>query len=233
MARLTKEQIVEKINALTDKLNRLEERWERKQVKMEKEFQKDLARCPYEEVYYAGGSGIVTEELLRKHYEFDKQFEKEQYEESVQKAKDDIDKLESRLNCMMIKELEVNTYAELRRPIPELVVAVRTLVQDWIDYEKRHPECMQYYSTMSEEMLNDFVVIPIAENITMRCYYKIGKIASFSKPTITYGKIDIYCWNAEKERCHLYATIVYGYQRTNAYGTTFDVRPHIRTITGV
>lgn len=231
MARLTKEQIVSKINALTEKLNRLEERWERKQIKMEKEFQENLARCPYEEVYYAGGSGIVTEDMLRKHYDFDKKFELEQYEDSVQKAKDDIDELESRLNCMMVKEAEVKTYAELRKPIPELVVAVRTLVQNWIDYEKRHPECMQYYSTMSEEMLNDFVVMPIAENVTLRCYYRIGKIASFSKPTITYGKIDIYCFNAENERCHLFATIVYGHQRTNAYGTTFDVRPHIRTLT--
>ena len=43
MARLTKDQIIEKINTLTEKLNRLEERWERKQIKMEKEFQKDLA----------------------------------------------------------------------------------------------------------------------------------------------------------------------------------------------
>lgn len=230
MARLTKEQIVSKINALTEKLNRLEERWERKQIKMEKEFQKNLARCPYEQVCMVGNY-TVTEEMLRKHYEFDKKFELEQYEDSVQRAKDDIDELESRLNCMMVKEAEVNTYAELRKPIPELVVAVRTLVQNWIDYEKRHPECMQYYSTMSEEMLNDFVVMPIAENVTLRCYYRIGKIASFSKPTITYGKIDIYCFNAENEQCHLFATIVYGHQRTNAYGTTFAVRPHIRTLT--
>lgn len=232
MARLTKEQIVEKINALTDKLNRLEERWERKQVKMEKEFQKDLARCPYEQICMAGNY-IVTKEMLRKHYEFDKQFEREQYEESVQKAEDDIDELKSRLECMMVKEAEVNTYAEIRKPIPELVVAVRALVQDWIDQEKKNPEYMRYYSTMSEEMLNKFVVMPIAEEITCRCYYKIGKIEKFTEPCVRYGKIDIYCFNKEKQHCRLYATVVCGHQRTNEHGTTFDVRPHIRTITGV
>ena len=226
MARLTKDQIIEKINTLTEKLNRLEERWERKQIKMEKEFQKDIARCPYEQICMAGNY-TVTEEMLRKHHEFDKQFEQKLYEESVQKAEDDIEELKSRLNCLMVKELEANTYAELRKPIPELVKAVRCLVQNWIDFEKHQPEHMRYYSTMQEKFLMEFVVMPISEEITIRSFYKIGKISRFTEPMIRYGKIDIFCFNDEGKHCHLYATVVCGHQRTNEHGTTFDVRPHL------
>lgn len=233
MARLTKEQIVEKINQLNEKLNRLDAAYARKLEKIEKDLQKELKKVPYEVVSMVGIPYMVTEEVARKNSNFDREFADKNYEESVQRCKDDIASLESRLPVIALKECEINAYEEMRQPPKELVEAFREIVNEWIADELTKPEEMRYYATFTEEELEKWVICEMAKEVAFRVFPVIGKIHHFTTPNFIYGKIDIYCSNEAGDSCHLTATIVHGHYRTNQHNTTFKVRPHIRSYVGV
>lgn len=233
MARLTKEQIVEKINQLNEKLNKLDAAYARKLEKIEKDLQKELKKVPYEFKTMVGASYMVTEDLARKHSDIERQIADENYEESVQRCKDDIASLESRLPVIALRENEINTYEEMRQPPQGLIDAFREIVNEWIADELTKPEYMRYYATLTEKQLNEWVICEMAKEVAFRVFPVIGKINKFTTPDFKYGKIDIYCSNEAGDSCHLTATIVHGHYRTNQHNTTFKVRPHIRSYVGV
>lgn len=230
MAKLTKEQYIEKINSLNEKYERIELRHSKKLLSIDKEFEKNLKKCPYEESCI-GGTVMVTEELLRKHREFDIKCADSDYEESMKLNRWAIMNAQEQLDKILAKENKEATYKERSTPIPELLNEIKGIVDEWAANESSLDDTHKYYSKMDDNERMNFVIKPLAEDITYRAFNIIGKMKRFSEINFIYGKVDMYCFNENGSSCHLYATIVNGHERTNSYGTTFDVRPHIRTIT--
>ena len=242
MARLTKEQIVEKINAIEEKKERFGQRYAKKLAKLESDFQKELKKVPYEmkiTPLVASITGkltkVIDEAEARRLYEIELGWAKSEYDESMEKADRDIKHLKRDYDEICVKEANSASWKEMRTPIDSLVAEVKRVVDCWVESEKkaiqRDANEIPYYSMMSESQLLDWVVIPIAEEITYRCYTKIGKIASFTKLSFIYGKVDIVCFNEKRESCSLWATSVKGHYRTSVNGKGFFIRPHVRCFT--
>lgn len=230
MAKLTKEQYLEKIDSLNEKYERIESRYIKKLDKIKKEYDKNLSRVPYEQEC-VGGTRKITREDLDRHYQFDLKHTEEEYKDSMNRNRWSIMNAREQLDKIVIKEQKLASYKELSTPIPELVNEIKKIVEGWVESEKSIPENRRYYSKLDEKGLMNFVILPLAENITYRCSVTIGKMKSFSEIKFIYGEVDVFTYNENGSSCHLYATIVSRHSRTNSYGTTFDVRPHIRTLT--
>lgn len=230
MATLTKEQYIEKINTLNEKFNKIEERYAKKFEKIKKEYQEELKKVPYDMVCIGGFRRIEKEDVER-HYKINMEMATQDYENSIKINRNAIRTAQTQLDKIIAKENKEATYKEMCTPIPELLDEIKKVVNGWVESEKNLDDKFKYYSKMKPEELMNFVILPLAKDITYRSYQIIGKINSFSKINFTYGEVDMVTYNENKTPCHLYSTIVCGHSRTNWRGLTFNVKPHIRTLT--
>ena len=235
MAR-TREQILEAIESQEEKIEKRTERYQKTLDKIEKGYNKDMKAVPYEKDMM-----VATEELPFPHWEkrvWQAEDVQKYWDHEADWAKDDYDRDIENYNktiAQLQKQLKVIEEKEEQRaalkPIPELVEEVTRVVNQWLEWEKDLPENERYYSKLSEEELQRWVIDQIAQEITNRCWPKIGKIDFFSKLDYRYGEIEMTCKNEEGETCSLWATPVVGHERTSIYGKSYTVRPHIRTLT--
>lgn len=230
MAKLTKEQYIEKINDLTEKFSRINERFTKKFAKIEKEYREELEKVPYD-MACIGGFRRIEKEDVERHYKIEMEIATQDYEDSLKKNRWSIQTAQSQLDKIIAKENKEATYKEMSTPLPQLVNEIKKIVDGWVESEKNLDDKFKYYSKMKPEELMNFVILPLAEDITYRSYQIIGKINSFSQINFTYGEVDMFTYNENKTPCHLYATVVSGHSRTNWHGTTYNVKPHIRTLT--
>ena len=226
---MTKEQYLEKLDSLNSKYETIELQYSKKLKKIEADYQKNLTKVPYTK-NGVSGTFTVTKEWLDNMHAFDLELAKTNYEESLLRNKENIKKVEKQLDKLLEKEQNLFSIKEMRTPIPELVSSIKDIVHHWVENEQNLPEDRRYYSLLDEDHLMNLVVLPIAENITFRCFTKIGKIKSFSRIHFVHGEVDMFASNDNGDSCHLYSTVVCGHLRTNYNGKTFEVRPHIRTI---
>lgn len=227
---MTKEQYLEKLDSLNSKYETIELQYSKKLKKIESDYQKNLSKVPYAKEGVRG-TFIVDKEWLDNMHAFDLDLAKTNYEESLSRNAANIKKVEKQLDKLLEKEQNLLSTKEMRTPIPELVSSIKDIVLHWVENEQNLPENRKYYSLLDEDSLMNLIILPIAESITSRCFPKIGKIKSFSRIHFVHGEVDMFASNDNGDSCHLYSTVVCGHLRTNYNGKTFEVRPHIRTIT--
>lgn len=232
MATLTKEQCLSKINTLNEKFSKIEDRYLKRLGKAERDREKELKKLPYS-MYVLGLDCMqeVTCETVNKWYEMDVSLAKSDYDDALRRNEQDLRKAKDQLNKLLSKENARLTYEELSNPIPELVDTLKSMVDSWAEEEIQNYEENPYYSRLNDTQKMEYLVMPIAREITYRSYGVIGKISRFSDIHFIYGKVDMVTYNSEGSKCCLSATIVCGHERTSVNGKTFVVRPHIRTLT--
>ena len=232
MARLTKEQCLNKINILPDKFAVIEERYHKRMLCAEKNRDRELKKVPYP--MYNPVLGImteVTEETVNNWYEMDLKIALSDYSEAITRNENALNKVKEDLDKILIKENEKATREELSTPIPELVDTLKHMFDQWANEEIKKKDEHPYYSKLTEAQRMEYLVMPIAREITYRSYGVIGKIHHFSKIDFRYGKVEMVTYNERGSSCTLFSTIVHGHERTSCYGKVYEVNSHIRTIT--
>lgn len=232
MARLTKEQCLEKINTLSDKFAVIEERYNKKLLKAERNRENELKKIPYQ-VYNPVLCKMVdvTPDTVNIGYRMDIDLALREYNDAVKRNEYDLNKVKENLDKILIKENEKATREELSTPIPELVDTLKHMFDRWANEEIKKNDEHPYYSKLTEAQRMEYLVMPIAREITYRSYGVIGKIHHFSPIDFRYGKVEMVTYNERGSSCTLLSTIVSGHERTSCYGKVYEVKPHIRTIT--
>ena len=232
----TREQILEAIEQQEEKIQKRTERYEKALDKIEKGYNKEMNAVPFEKDMMVATEEdpfphwekrVWQAEDVQRKWEREANYAQKDYEYDIKRYNEEIARLQKQL--AIIEEKKEQKAA--LEPIPELVEEVARVVNQWLEWEKDLPEDERYYSKLSEEELQRWVIDQIAQEITNRCWPKIGKIDSFSKLDYRYGEIEMTCKNEEGETCSLWATPVVGHERTSIYGKSYTVRPHIRTLT--
>ena len=232
MARLTKEQCLNKINTLSDKFAVIEERYHKRLLSAEKNRDRELKKVPYP-MYnpVLGTMTDVTEDTVNHWYKMDLELALMNYSDAMKRNEYELNKVKENLDKILIKENEKATQEELSTPIPELVDTLKHMFDRWAEEEIKKNDEHPYYSKLTEAQRMEYLVMPIAREITYRSYGVIGKIHHFSPIDFRYGKVDIVTYNERGSSCTLFSTIVNGHERTSCYGKVYEVKPHIRTIT--
>lgn len=229
MAAKTLEEMVAKVTELEEKKAKAAQKHQKQLDKINKQFDDEMKKVPYER---EGVEGTFTVDADRVAYERDFRIKWliRDFESNTRNLNTKIDNLKKRIykiqNAPKPVEVKIN---------PNLISKIKKIVDEWVSIEREELQTKKdvkpYYTNLTEIALLEFVVKPIAQEITLRCQKTIGEIASFSKIQFCLGQVDMTCWNTEGVSVHLWATFVEGHDRTSCRGKEFSVSPHVRVFT--
>lgn len=225
MARLTKEQIVSKLEKLNKQLSKLDSNLEKELSKVEKDLANELKKVPYLVTPLVGQPYTVTKEDVIQQSELLKSSLLDDYDWSVKKCRENINSLTNALSTIE-EDVSIMNAAY---PSESLINAFRKVVAGWIKDEQRDANSNKFYSLLSESELENDIILPMAQGVSTRAYPVIGNVASFSEPQFRNGNVDIYCSNAKGDTCHLTTVFVHSHTR-DCGAKTVSVHHHFRTI---
>jgi len=233
MAAKTVEELTAKLNELEQKKEKAEQKHQSKLDKLNKTFDEQLKKCPYED-YGCNGVFVVDAERVNAEREHQIMWLNRDHEAAIRDFDKKIFNVQKKIQKLQGEQEKENIVIN-----PKLVEEIKSIVHHWVLDEKEAIEKAikeargynRYYTNLTAEQLMDFVIMPIAKEITVRCAKTIGNIESFSRVNFQWGKVFMTCWNAEGISVDLWATFVHEHSRTSCKGVEFEVGNHVRVIT--
>ena len=224
-----------KIAALQTKAERVNQAYDKAILKAEKNKAKEMKKIPYTFIQpFTDKEITVDAEEVERMYQEELRLAKCYLDFDMSCIKADNDDLTRKLKFAQ-DDLENLKQEEEDKPKlnPRLIQALKELVKEWTEQERkemeRTPSYKPYYTLMTEQDMMEYVVTPIAEEITYRCYPKIGEIDTFTKPMFWMGHVDsMTCTNKEGKSCLLSVSYVSPHTRTYISGKTAFVKAHVR-----
>jgi hypothetical protein len=233
MAAKTVEELTAKLSELEQKKAKAEQKHQIKLDKLNKSFEEQLKKCPYEEEG-CFGVFVVDAEKVNADREHQIKWLNRDHEAAMRDLDKKIFNVQTKIQKLQGEQNKENIVINQK-----LVEEIKSIVHRWVFDEKEAiekaikegKEYHRYYTDLTAQQLMDYVIMPIAKEITVRCAKTIGNIESFSKINFKWGKVFMTCWNADGISVDLWATFVHEHSRTSCKGVEFEVGNHVRVIT--